>query len=168
LTGEVITVDALSEDDFDLVSTHLNEWWGGRSMVAMLPRLWFKHFQDTCLAARNEQEQVVGFLVGYVVNSNPSQAYTHFIGVDPEYRSRGVGKLLYQRFGEIASERGCSLIEAVTSPTNTPSLAFHEALGFMAIDPDGSTCQPTKSRGFTDYDGAGEDRVILQKTLAGK
>jgi RimJ/RimL family protein N-acetyltransferase len=41
----------------------------------------------------------------------------------------------------------------VTSPANTESIAFHEALGFQA------------ERVAHDYDGPGEDRVLFVKTL---
>jgi hypothetical protein len=44
-------------------------------------------------------------------------------------------------------------VRSVTSPANAESVAFHEALGF-AVD-----------RVAPDYDGPGQDRVLLVKRL---
>ena len=45
------------------------------------------------------------------------------------------------------------MIRCVTSPANEESVAFHEALGFQV------------DRVVEDYDGPGEDRVLLLKRL---
>ena len=162
----MIGVAQLSEADFDYLSLRLDEWWGGRSMSAMLPRLWFKHFSETSFVARDEAGRPVGFLVGYIQNNDEAAAYVHFIGVDPAKRGRGLGSRLYQHFEEKVVSAGCSRIEAVTSPSNQHSLAFHEALGFVAVEPNGSTTLPSNAQGVRDYDGVGESRVILRKPLS--
>ena len=162
----MIGITQLAEADFDYLSARLDEWWGGRSMSAMLPRLWFKHFSETCFAVRNDEGRPVGFLVGYVQNNDEATAYVHFIGVDPTQRGGGLGRQLYRHFEEKVVSVGCSKIEAVTSPSNQNSLAFHEALGFVAVEPNGSTALPSEAQGVSDYDGAGEDRVLLRKWLS--
>jgi L-amino acid N-acyltransferase YncA len=161
-TESVISIGRLDEADFSFVSSHLDKWWGGRPMSAMLPRLWFKDFSTTSLVARDNEGRIVGFLVGYVSASDPTRAYVHFIGVDPGHRMVGLGRKLYFHFRETAVSLGCSTIDAVTSPSNENSLAFHQALGFEAVEPDGSTVAPLGSQGFKDYDGIGEDRVLLR------
>ena len=35
------------EDDYPQVIRVLNDWWGGRKVADMLPRLFFTHFSDT-------------------------------------------------------------------------------------------------------------------------
>ena len=44
-------------------------------------------------------------------------------------------------------------MSCVTSPANTGSLAFHEAIGFELGPPQAG------------YDGPGEDRVVLTRSL---
>jgi ribosomal protein S18 acetylase RimI-like enzyme len=163
----MIRITQLTEADFDHVSPRLDDWWGGRSMSAMLPRLWFKHFSETCFASRDDEGRPVGFLVGYVHNNDQEKAYVHFIGVDPVHRGRGLGRLLHHHFEEKVVSIGCSTIEAVTSPSNLNSLAFHEALGFVAVEPDGSIALPSEAQGVKDYDGVGENRIMLRKSLSG-
>jgi len=134
-------------------------------MSAMLPRLWFKDFSTTSLVGRSDDGKLVGFLVGYVSPSDHKKAYVHFIGVDPTVRKSGLGRELYSRFRDIVTQHGCVTIDAVTSPSNVSSLAFHQALGFEAIEADGSTTLPLEAQGTKDYDGIGEDRVLLRWRL---
>ena len=134
-------------------------------MAAMLPRLWFKDFASTSFVIRAEDSHPIAFLVGYISQTNNSKAYVHFVGVDPTIRSEGLGKALYETFVAKVHQLGADHIEAVTSPINTNSLKFHEALGFMAVDNDGNLVLPTEASGHKDFDGEGEDRVLLVKTL---
>jgi ribosomal protein S18 acetylase RimI-like enzyme len=134
-------------------------------MVSMLPKLWFKDFAATSFVIRSAESQPIAFLVGYISQTDKTKAYVHFIGVDPEYRSDGLGKSLYEAFGRKALGLGANRIEAVTSPFNKTSLKFHESLGFMAKENNGDIALPTQAVGVKDFDGIGEDRVLLEKTL---
>jgi len=128
----------------------LDEWWGGRHMAAMLPKLFFVHFRDTSFVAE-EDGRVVGFLCGFRSQSYDDEAYVHFVGVDPAHRGWGLGRDLYERFFEAVAPR--RVVRAVTSPVNEKSVAFHRALGFEVERVD------------EDYDGRGEARVLLKKVL---
>jgi ribosomal protein S18 acetylase RimI-like enzyme len=138
----VISIRAATPDDYDRIAPVIDEWWGGREMAAMLPRLFFMHFAGTTFVAEDGDE-LTGFLTGFLSQTHPDEAYVHFVGVSPAYRSSGVGRRLYER-----------LFHAVTAPVNTGSLAFHRALGFEV------------ERVADGYDGRGGDRVLLVKRLA--
>jgi predicted GNAT superfamily acetyltransferase len=130
----------------------LDEWWGGRDMVDMLPRLFFIHFRDTSFVAERDDE-LAAFLVGFLSQSAPDEAYVHFVGVSPSERGTGLGRELYERFFAAARAQGRTRVRCVTSPVNSGSLAFHAALGF----------EPGPQQ--ADYDGPGEDRVVLSRML---
>ncbi len=66
-------------------------------MSAMLPKLFFLHFCDTSFVVELAGE-IIGFLVGFLSQSNPQEAYTHFIGIHPNFRKQGVGRILYNQF----------------------------------------------------------------------
>ena len=134
-------------------------------MAAMLPKLWFKDFTSTSFVIRGDDSQPIAFLVGYVSQTDKTKSYVHFIGVDPEHRNDGLGRALYEAFATKALGLGANRIEAVTSPINTASLRFHESLGFMAKEISGEIVLPTQSSGHKDFDGIGEDRVLLVKQL---
>ena len=158
-------ISELKETDFAYISENLDSWWGGRNMVPMLPKLWFKDFSETSFVIRDENLRPIAFLVGYISQVDKTKAYVHFIGVDPKHRSDGLGRSLYEAFTTRALSLGASYIEAVTSPANTTSLRFHEAIGFMAKEPSGSLVFPTEASGHKDFDGIGEDRVLLSKRI---
>lgn len=156
-----MTIRALKEADYNDVISLLDEWWGGRHMTEMLPRLFFKHFNNTSFAIQ-ENDKIVAFLIGFVSQVYPNQAYVHFIGVHPEYRKRGFGVQLYQTFFDVVKQKGCDIVCIVTSPVNKNSIAFHTHIGFQV---ETGNCNVDGIAVNTDYDGPGEDRVLLNKML---
>jgi ribosomal protein S18 acetylase RimI-like enzyme len=150
----VVTIRHAQPSDYGRVIQHLNAWWGGRDMAPMLPKLFFVHFEGTSFVAEDEEGRLAGFLVGFVSQTDPTEAYVHFVGVSPEHRGSGLGRELYERFFTAVGQDGRTTVRSVTSPANEDSLAFHEALGFE------------RDRVAKDYDGPGEDRVLLVKQLA--
>jgi ribosomal protein S18 acetylase RimI-like enzyme len=151
----------LGEHDYPAVISVIDEWWGGRHMADMLPKLFFVHFHDTSFAIE-EQGQLIAFLAGFVSQSYPDQAYIHFVGIHPAHRQRGLGRLLYERFFRAALARGCTSVRCVTAPVNHGSVAFHTRMGFTIEKADG------ESNGVPctlDYDGRGQSRVLFVKPL---
>jgi ribosomal protein S18 acetylase RimI-like enzyme len=140
--------------DYGRVIGRVNAWWGGRDMAPMLPRLFFVHFEGTSYVVDDGDGQLAAFLIGFLSQTDPAEAYIHFVGVSPEHRGGGLGRRLYERFFEDARAAGRTRVTCVTSPVNEGSVAFHEALGF------------TSERVAHDYDGPGEDRVLFVKSLA--
>ena len=52
----------------------VDEWWGGRRMRALLPRLWFQHFTGTSWVAEDADGPArSGFLVGFVSPDHPDR-----------------------------------------------------------------------------------------------
>ena len=139
--------------DYGRVIQHVNAWWGGRDMAPMLPKLFFLHFEGTSFVVEDDDGKLVAFLIGFLSQTDDAEAYIHFVGVAPSHRGSGIGRELYERFFTIAREHGRSSVRCVTSPVNEGSIAFHESLGFVAESV------------AKDYDGPGEDRVLLVKRL---
>ena len=105
--------------DYGAVIGVIDEWWGGREMAAMLPKLFFVHFRDTSFVAE-EDGKVVGFLCGFRSQTFDDEAYIHFVGVDPRARAQGLGRALYERFFAAVAPR--SIVRAVTAPVNERSV----------------------------------------------
>lgn len=147
--------------DYGPVISVIDDWWGGRPMADKLPRLFFDHFTDTSFAAERDGE-LVGFLVGFVSQSRPGEAYIHFVGVHPGERGSGLGRQLYERFFVATRASGCGLVRSVTSPVNRGSVRFHRQLGF-GIEPGDKEVDgiPVTS----GYDGESHDRVRFVKHL---
>jgi ribosomal protein S18 acetylase RimI-like enzyme len=137
--------------DYARVIGVVDEWWGGRPMAPMLPKLFFVHFRDTSFVVE-EDGTVLAFLCGFRSQTYDDEAYIHFVGVHPDHRGRGLARELYERFFAAVAPR--AIVRAVTSPVNERSVAFHRALGFDVERVD------------DDYDGRGEARVLLVKRLS--
>jgi GNAT superfamily N-acetyltransferase len=158
----LIVIRHAEASDYAPIIAVVNDWWGGRSMSDMLPKLFFVHFHDTSFVAEKDGEYV-GFLIGFLSQTFPDEAYIHFVGVHPDYRKEGVGRLLYERFFEAVRAQGRSLVRCVTAPVNKPSIAFHLKMGFQPEPQD------TAADGvpfYQDYDGHGGDRVLFVKRWA--
>ena len=122
-------------------------------MAPMLPKLFFIHFEGTSFVADDEDGELLGFVCGFLSQTSADEAYIHFVGVDPGARGDGLGRALYERFLDEVRASGRTVVRCVTSPVNKRSVAFHEAMGFEV------------DRVVPDYDGPGEDRVLLVKRL---
>lgn len=160
--GEIDLRQAEPADYIPIISV-INEWWGGRSMADMLPKLFFVHFKATSLIAEANGERV-GFLIGFQSQTYPDEAYIHFVGVHPQFRKQGVGKRLYERFFIVARERGCQRVRCVTSPVNKTSIAFHLQMGFT-VEPQDTVVDGIPV--YEDYDGVGGSRVLFVKDISG-
>lgn len=147
--------------DYLLIIQVVDAWWGGRHMADMLPKLFFEHFRTTSFIVEQEG-QIIGFLIGFLSQTFSDQAYIHFVGIHPDHRQHGIGRLLYERFFEAAKSQGRSIVSCVTSPVNTRSIQFHLAMGFT---PEAGPAEASGIAYFPDYDGPDGDRVVFRKHL---
>jgi ribosomal protein S18 acetylase RimI-like enzyme len=96
---------------------------------------------------------LAAFLIAFVSPSEPRLAYVHFVGVRPDHRRSGLARRLSENFARFASEHGCAELRAITAPSNTGSIRFHERLGFAVSEP------------VDDYNGPGRAMVTFQRQL---
>ena len=153
-----------AEADYPAISRVLDDWWGGRKIDVLLPRLWLQHFTGTSWLAETEDGRLAGFLVGFMSPDRADVAYCHLIATNPNLRGRGLGRSLYERFFADARAAGRSRVTAITWPANQLSLAFHRALGFEVQGGAGSqNLYGTPSQ--AGYAFEREDRAILVKEI---
>lgn len=150
--------------DHRAVVAIVDDWWGGRRVRDLLPRLWFDHFAGTSWIAEDGDGRLAGFLVGFVSPDQPTVGYVHMIATSPNVRGRGLGRNLYERFFADVAGRGVREVRAVTWPGNRTSVAFHRALGFE-IDAGPGTQRLYGTPAYPDDDGEGEDRVHFRRRI---
>lgn len=152
------------ETDHPRVVAVVDEWWGGRRMRALLPRLWFQHFTGTSWIAEEASGRLAGFAVAFISPDEPATGYVHMIAADPNRRRRGIGRALYAHVFEDLASRGVRRVVATTWPGNRPSIDFHRAIGFQVDDGPGT--EPIfGTPAHPGYDGGDEDRVMLVRDL---
>lgn len=148
-------------DDYEAIINSVDDWWGGRQMALMLPKLFFVHFRPTSFVAE-EKGLIAGFVIGFVSQTVPDEGYIHFLGVHPDFRKHGLGRRLYERVFDGMLEVSCRVVRCVTSPVNKGSIAFHLNMGF---NPENSGKLVDGVPVAENYDGPGEDRVLFSKVL---
>ena len=148
--------------DYDRVLAVVDDWWGGRLMSTRLSHVFFSHFAPTSFVLESDDE-LVGFLLGFLSQTHPQEAYVHFVGVHPGYRRLGLGRRLYERFFVAAQMHGRRFVRSITAPSNQLSLDFHRGMGFEPllgdVVVDGVPI-------WFDYAGAGGHRIVFRRALA--
>ena len=162
MSGEV-QLRRPTEADHRFLVNSVDDWWGGRKVHMLLPRLWLQHFTGTSWIAEDD-DRIVGFLVGFISPDRPDEAYIHMVGTSPNHRGAGLGRMLYERFFADVGERGARTVHAVTWPGNRTSVAFHRAMGFRPADGPG-TQNLYGTPAYADYDADGDDRVAFSREL---
>jgi GNAT superfamily N-acetyltransferase len=153
-----------TEADYAPIVRVVDEWWGGRALSVMLPRLWLQHFTGTSWVAEAEDGRLAGFLVGFLSPDRPDVAYCHMIATNPNLRRSGLGRALYERFFEDARAGGRSTVHAITWPGNRVSLGFHRSIGFeIEAGPGSQNLYGTPSQAGYDFDR--DDRTIMVRRI---
>ena len=116
-------------EDHHRIINVLKDWWGGRDLTWMLPKLFLIHFHNTSFIVE-KRDELVAFLIGFLSPSKQNEGYIHFAGVHPDYRGIGIGEHLYSHFFKICRENRRNIIRACTSPVNKGSIEFHKNIGF--------------------------------------
>ncbi len=129
LPKDIIIRNSKPSDHHRIINV-LKDWWGGRDLTWMLPKLFLNHFCDTSFIIERDDE-LIAFLIGFLSQSNADEGYIHFAGVHPDYRSIGIGEYLYEQFYKACKENKRDTIRACTSPVNKGSIEFHKKIGFQ-------------------------------------
>jgi len=137
----------LTKADYDQIVRVIDRWWGGPTSALAHPIFFYELGK---LARVVEADGVlVGFLFGFI---GPNIGYVHLVGIHPDYRRRGVGRLLYAAFEEDCRREGCLKLKAITTLGNEGSVRFHHAQGWDMAEVE-------------DYAGPGRLRIIFTKKL---
>ena len=145
-------------NDHSIIAGVMPEWWGGRDLSSALLKIFFIHFDDTCFVMEDNNE-LAGFLTGFLSQSDEHTAYIHLAGVNPKYRRQGVANQLYERFYGACRSKSVSIVQACTSPVNKLSISFHQGMGFAILPGD------SKVEGIEvteDYLSEGFPKVLFQ------
>lgn len=132
----------------ELLAAH-DEFWDGRDLRALHTAVWFRQFADRALLAMDGQV-IVGYLCGTVTAD--ALGYVHLVAVRRGYRRRGIARDLWATFTAGARRAGAVRLEAVTSPGNADSIAFHTRQGMSA-------------REIPGYAADGQTTVLFRREL---
>lgn len=133
----------------EVLAAH-EEFWDGRDLRSLHAAMWFRQFGGWALLAM-DGPVIAGYLCGTVTADG--LGYVHLVATRRTHRGRGIGRELWATFTVNARKAGATRLEAVTSPGNAGSIAFHQGLGMRAEE-------------ITNYAGNGGTTVLFQRDLA--
>src|SRR5580698_11675628 len=134
---------SITKGDFDQIVEVIDKWWGGPISTFAHPIFFYELGQHALVV---EEGPLIGFLLGFIAQEPVRTGYVHLVGIHPDHRRRGVGRMLYDRFAADCREAGCVRMKAITTPGNEGSIRFHVALGWNVQEVD-------------DYAGPGRRRI---------
>ena len=120
-----IEIRRLGPDDGAVV-TALADYPGLKERIELLGddrTLFFAAFADA---------EPVGFLLAYQLlrrHRDRSMLLVYEVGVEPEFRRRGVARALFQQLSDVARERGIGEAFVLTEPDNEAANALYASLG---------------------------------------
>lgn len=126
--------------------------------------LFCKFFSNTSFVCERN-ERIQAFLLGFVSQTDTSQAYIHLVAVDPTAQRQGLANELYQMFFETVRSLGVRQVCLIVNPDNYASIAFHKKLGFRA-DLRGETIQIDDVLAVKDYNGPRRHMIPFSRSLS--
>lgn len=155
----MLPITKLTKEDFDQIIEQIEVFWGvtNDKLLYVHHPMFLYEFGDTAYVVK-DGDKVVGYLFGFISQTDPRTAYGHVIACHPDYRGRGVVETLMWRFGKETQERGCTRAKAIIFPKNFRSLLFHMKMGF---EPEGEVGDGNGVRVVKDYWGKGIDYSVL-------
>ena len=148
-----------SKQDFDQILTEFKEFWDSDRTLALHHPTLINEFGNSAFVIR-DGHKVVAYLFGFLSQTSPT-GYIQLLSVRQGYRKQGLARQLYAHFNGFALAHGCTKLKAITSPTNSLSIAFHKSIGMMPTGKDSVNGIPV----IKDYSGPGRDRVIFMKDI---
>ena len=123
-----------------------------------------KFFRSTSFVAELSSGELGGFLLGFISQENPEEAYIHLLCVDPKMRGKHIGKKLVEKFTEETALKNCKKIYLITKPVNWNSISFYKKLGFLE-DKSLETINILGTNAVKNYNGMGQHMVVFYKLI---
>lgn len=125
--------------------------------------LFTKFFKNTSLVVETGNNEMVGFLLGFISQENPKESYIHLLCINPRWRKKGLARALLEEFLDILVKKGCHKIYLIVNPQNKKAIGFYKKMGFK-IDDEGEKIKINGVNTFKDYNGPGDHKVLFCKS----
>lgn len=124
-----------------------------------------RYFGDCCFIAE-ENEQIIGFVMGIVPQSFHGTYFLWDIGVTPSYQGQGIGGKLVREVEKELGKMGFKRIELTIDPANLPSRKLFEKMGYENISERvGKTIEVQGNIAVRDYYKPGRHFMVFEKLI---
>lgn len=163
-----IIIRTAQEEDFRVISNLASKCSPLTHERTSIYHIFTKFFKNTVFIAENVQNDdkiAVGFIIGFISQSNNLECYIHQLCVDSAYRNRKIAYNLIKTFIENIRNKGCKKVHMIAKPTNKRAISFYKKLGFVESVNGSNAIKIMDLNAFRDYDGFGEHMIIFQKDI---
>ena len=122
-----------------------------------------RYFGNSFFIAK-ENDKIIGFVWGFVSQTDPQVCFLWQIGVSANFRGKGISGKLLGSFIHFAAEKGCKLVRATVEPGNIASWKLFERHGFE-VSSTGKTITENKKLAVVNYYGSGTNQVVYEKEV---
>ena len=124
-----------------------------------------RYFGDYCFIGE-ENEQIIGFVLGIVPQGFQGTYFLWEIGVTPTYRGQGIGGKLVREVEKELGKMGFKRIELTIDPVNLPSQKFFKKMDYENISERvGKTIEVQGNRAVQDYYKPGRHFMVFEKLI---
>lgn len=128
-------------------------------------KILLRYFGDYCFIAE-ENEQIIGFVLGIVPQSFQDTYFLWDIGVTSSYRGQGIGGKLVREVEKELGKMGFKRIELTIDPANLPSRKLFEKMGYENISERvGNTIEVQGNMAVKDYYKPGRHFMVFEKLI---
>lgn len=89
--------------------------------------MWGKFFNKTSIVVQHEDE-VIGFVTGFIQPNSPDTLFVWQVAVDKQYRGNGLATKLIMELSNKLKNQNIQYIEATVTPSNEPSSNLFKGL----------------------------------------
>jgi ribosomal protein S18 acetylase RimI-like enzyme len=118
-----------------------------------------KYFKNTSLVLE-DNENIKGFLIGFISQENNENAYIHLLCIEKDSRGQNMASNLLEEFISIVYSLGCKKVFLVCKPSNKMAIKFYNKMDFLPLYSD-KTIVIDDINIFKDYDGPNEDKIVF-------
>lgn len=124
-----MTIRHAFPEDHQKIIDVIPGWLEGKDLRAYVSKLFLIHFNNTCFIAE-KNGRLAGFLIGFLSQTQPDEAYIHFACVDPAQRMDGTARMLYRDFYNVCRDHSRTIVRSSIALENRLSIDFHLKMGF--------------------------------------
>lgn len=154
-----MNIENCTTSDYHQILADISNFWGSDRTLNIHHPMFIYEFGNSAYVIKIN-DRVIAYLFGFISQTSPT-GYVHLIGVRNDYQNKGLGSALYKHFISYAKEKGCNKVKAMTTPTNSLSIAFHKKIGMKLLGNKNANGMEV----ISDYSGQGQDRVVFEKDI---
>ena len=154
-----VEISTCTLQDYNQILGELSEFWDGRDTRHLHHPFLIHEFGNSAFVIRDGL-RVTAYLFGFVSQTEPV-AYVHAVAVRASARRQHLAHHLFDHFVEFARRHGCRHVKAITTPSNSGSIAFHKSVGMTLLGEPNTDGIPV----VPDYAGRGAARVVFWKPI---